>query len=279
MPFWRLKLSDLNKKIGVLGCGWLGLPLATQLVGDGFEVYGTTTSSEKMQALKQTGIVPFQIVLSEKGIDGDIDGFLSKLDILIINVPPKLRGGNAENYVQKMQHLCTALKETDLKHVIFASSTSVYGDLEGEVTEETIANPTTASSKQLLASEDLFRNNPNLQATIIRFGGLIGPDRHPVTILSKKKNLSGGNDAINLIQLEDCIHMITTIISEGYWGEIFNGVYPDHPKKRDYYTKEAQKRGLPLPDYMDESSQQKGKVVVSKNFTGKKHNFHTPISS
>ncbi|MEO2053252.1 MAG: SDR family oxidoreductase [Allomuricauda sp.] len=269
----------MSKKIGVLGCGWLGLPLASQLVADGFEVFGTTTTSEKIPELKQKGIIPFQVALSENGIDVDMEGFLSELDILVINVPPKLRGGNAENYVRKMQHLHTALKKTDLKHLIFVSSTSVYGDLEGEITEETVPEPTTESGTQLLESEDLFRNDTNLKATIIRFGGLIGPDRHPVTLLSKKQNLSGGNDAINLIHLEDCIHLITTIISEGYWGEIFNGVYPDHPQKKDYYTKEAQKRGLPLPDYVYEGSGRRGKVVVSKNFMEKKHTFRTPIAS
>lgn len=269
----------MNKKIGVIGCGWLGLPLATELVADGFVVFGTTTTLEKIPELKQRGIIPFQVALSENGIDGAIEDFLSELDILVINVPPKLRSGNAENYVRKMQHLHTALKKTDLKHLIFVSSTSVYGDLEGEVTEETVPEPTTESGKQLLECETLFQNDTDLEATIIRFGGLIGPDRHPVTQLSKKQNLSGGNDAINLIQLEDCIHLITTIISEGYWGEIFNGVYPDHPKKKEYYTKEAQKRGLPKPDYVDEGSGIQGKVVVSKNFRGKKHTFRTPITS
>lgn len=269
----------MNKKIGVLGCGWLGLPLATKLVADGFEVFGTTTTLDKIPELKQRGIIPFQMALSENGIDGDIDGFLSELDILVINVPPKLRGPQSENYVAKMQHLLKALQKTNVMQLIFVSSTSVYGDLEGEVTEETVPEPTTESGKQLLESEDLFRNDHKLQATIIRFGGLIGPDRHPVTLLSKKQNLSGGNDAINLIHLEDCIHMITTIISEGYWGEIFNGVYPDHPQKKEYYTKEAQKRGLPQPDYMDEGSERRGKVVISKNFTEKKHTFRTQIIS
>ena len=35
------------KKIGILGCGWLGFSLAKSLIGDGYEVHGSSTSIEK----------------------------------------------------------------------------------------------------------------------------------------------------------------------------------------------------------------------------------------
>ncbi|RUA14157.1 MAG: short-chain dehydrogenase, partial [Flavobacteriia bacterium] len=49
----------MSNSIGVLGCGWLGLPLAQRLVESGFEVHGTTTSIEKVQQLQRLGIVPY----------------------------------------------------------------------------------------------------------------------------------------------------------------------------------------------------------------------------
>nr|WP_297786874.1 SDR family oxidoreductase [uncultured Allomuricauda sp.] len=269
----------MNKSIGVLGCGWLGMPLAKILIEDGYTVYGTTTSSKKMDILENEGVKTFLIRLTENNIEGDIQGFLSHIETLIINVPPKLRGKNTENFVKKMGFLHAEIKKSKISKVIFVSSTAVYGDAEGEVSEESPTEPVTESGKQLIECEKIFQNDKSFKTTIIRFGGLIGPDRHPVTMLSGRENLSGGNHPINLIHLHDCIHIIITILEEGYWGEIFNGVYPHHPKKQVYYFEEAQKRGLPAPHYKTESSQNKGKLVLSKNFLEKGHTFNTSIVS
>ena len=159
----------MNKGIGVLGCGWLGFPLAQQLVKDSFEVHGTTTSSDKLEMLEKAEIVPYRISLSEKGITGKIEGFLSHISTLIINVPPRLRGAHSESYIDKMKHLHLKVSESEVSKIIFISSTSVYGSVEGEVTETTVPHPETESGKQLLACGQLFKNDPNLQSTIIRF--------------------------------------------------------------------------------------------------------------
>ncbi|MBO0331181.1 SDR family oxidoreductase [[Muricauda] lutisoli] len=269
----------MNKNVGVLGCGWLGLPLAKTLVEKGYTVHGSTTSSGKLNTLEKKGITAFEIHLSETGIQGNIQGFLSPIETLIIDVPPKLRGKNSENFVEKMKYLHAEIKKNKVSKIIFVSSTAVYGEAEGKVSEESPTSPVTESGKQLVECEKIFRDDESFKTTIIRFGGLIGPNRHPVTTLSGRENLSGGNNPINLIHLDDCIHMITTILEQRYWGEIFNGVYPHHPKKQVYYFEEAQKRGLPAPRYKTESSQNKGKLVLGKNFLEKGHTFHTSVVS
>ncbi len=269
----------MSNKIGVLGCGWLGLPLAQRLVEKGFEVHGTTTSSDKLEALQDLGIIPYRISLSENSIDGDIETFLSHIDILVINVPPKLRQGNAESFIEKMKLLHSMIQNSSVSKILFVSSTAVYGDEDGDVTEDTPPNPVTESGKQLLASEQLFSNDSDRLTTILRFGGLIGPNRHPIKQLSGKKDLKNGHHPVNLIQLEDCIHMIGTIINEGYWGEIFNGVYPLHPSKKEYYSNEAEKRGVPPPEYLDHPANDEGKRVKSENFLQKGHQFTTSILS
>jgi nucleoside-diphosphate-sugar epimerase len=89
--------------------------------------------------------------------------------------------------------------------VLFISSTSVYNDVDAFVTEETIARPATESGKQLLETEQLLQSNINFKTTILRFGGLIGEDRHPVKFLAGRENLENPNAPINLIHQEDCI--------------------------------------------------------------------------
>ncbi|WP_222982992.1 NAD-dependent epimerase/dehydratase family protein [Flagellimonas meishanensis] len=267
----------MSDRIGILGCGWLGFPLATTLLENAYEVHGSTTSKGKISVLREAGIIPYQLILSEEKIDGNISKFLGHIDILIIDIPPGLRGKNSENFVGKIKLLIHEIEKSQVRRIIFVSSTSVYGDEQGEVSEASVPEPTSESGKQLLECEHLLMNAEEFQATIIRFGGLIGPDRHPVTMLSGRENVFNGNAPVNLIHRDDCILLITTIIKNNYWGEIFNGVYPSHPSKREYYTSEAKKRGIPLPKYPQNTAPLSGKIVVGKNFKEKGHNFKTSI--
>src|SRR4051812_59143 len=116
------------KQISILGCGWLGLPLAKSLLEKGFSVKGSTTSLEKISILENNGIQAFQIELSEIEIKGEINSFLATSEILIIDIPPKLRGISSENFVQKIQNLIPFIEKSKIEKVVFISSTSVYTD-------------------------------------------------------------------------------------------------------------------------------------------------------
>ena len=84
-------MKEERKKIAILGCGWLGLPLAKSLLSKGYEVKGSTTSESKLDVLKNAGISPFQIQLEEHQIIGTIEDFLKETNVLVIDIPPGLR--------------------------------------------------------------------------------------------------------------------------------------------------------------------------------------------
>jgi 3-hydroxyisobutyrate dehydrogenase-like beta-hydroxyacid dehydrogenase len=52
------------KQISILGCGWLGFPLAISLVQKGYVVKGSTTSLEKQDLFLKNGILPYAIQLN-----------------------------------------------------------------------------------------------------------------------------------------------------------------------------------------------------------------------
>jgi nucleoside-diphosphate-sugar epimerase len=251
------------KQISILGCGWLGLPLAKSLIKNGFSINGSTTSLEKINVLKEAGIAPFQITLLEDTIEGEITTFLENSSLLIIDIPPKLRGNSNENFVSKIQHLISSLEQSTVKKVLFVSSTSVYSDDNSEVTEQTQPQPETESGRQLLEAEFLLMNNNHFQTTVVRFGGLIGDDRHPIRFLSGRKNIENPNALINLIHQQDCIGIIQSIIENDVWNEIFNAVAPYHPSRKEYYTQKAIELNLPLPEF-DESKPSAGKIISSE---------------
>lgn len=249
-------------QISILGCGWLGLPLAKSLVKKGFSVNGSTTSLEKIAVLENAGINAFQIEVSENEIIGNTETFLEKSEILIIDIPPKLRENQPENFVQKIKKLLPFIENSNVQKVLFISSTSVYADDNSIITENTKPQPDTESGKQLLEAEQLLQNNTKFKTTILRFGGLIGENRHPIHFLSGRKNLENPDAPINLIHQLDCIGIINTIIEKEIWNETFNAVAPYHPNRKEYYTQKAIDLNLSLPHF-NTSTNSKRKTISS----------------
>jgi nucleoside-diphosphate-sugar epimerase len=251
------------KQISILGCGWLGLPLAKSLLQKGFFVKGSTTSPDKIPVLESCGIHASRIEVSETGISGEMDSFLEDSEILIIDIPPKLQSGSNGSFVKKIEKLIPFIKQSAVQNVILISSTAVYNDSYPIVTETTQANPDTESGKQLLEAENLFLLTVyDFGITIVRFGGLVGEDRHPVYHLAGKQNLGNPDAPINLIHQADCIGIIGKIIELDCWNKTFNAVAPFHPTREKYYTKKAAELGLPLPEFA-ETGTSFGKTIHS----------------
>lgn len=261
-------------KISILGCGWLGLPLAKSLLSKGYEVKGSTTSESKLGLLKNAGISPFQIQLEADQIIGNMEEFLKETDVLVIDIPPGLRRetstSNEMTFVNKVKTLIPFIEKSGAQKVIFVSSTSVYGDSFPivEITEETQPNPDTESGKQLVIAETLLQSNPNFKTTVIRFGGLLGEDRHPVKFLAGRTNVENPDAPVNMIQREDCIGVIEKALEfarndKWEWNQTFNAVAPQHPTRKNYYHKKADILNLPLPTFA-ENSESKGKMISSK---------------
>lgn len=250
------------KQISILGCGWLGLPLAKSLLKKGFSIKGSTTSQEKISVLQDAEIQAFQIALSEEAILGDMDSFMNDSEILIIDIPPKLRGVTKENFVQKIQNLIPFIEASSVQKVIFISSTSVYADDNTVVSESTKPQPDSESGRQLLETEYLLQKQSHFKTTVVRFGGLIGENRHPIHFLAGRASIENPEAPINLIHLSDCICIIEKIIDTNCFGETFHGVAPFHPTRKAYYTQKAVELKLALPQFTEEKPSV-GKTILS----------------
>ena len=249
-------------QISILGCGWLGFPLAKSLLNNGYVIKGSTTSTTKISNLESAGIQPFLISVDENGIEGNFEHFLLNSTILIIDIPPKLRGNEKENFVSKIHNCTPFIEKSTVKKVIFVSSTSVYADDNSIVSQYTSCNPESESGKQLLDVENILRINSHFKTTILRFGGLIGNDRHPIKMLSGRINIANPDGAINLIHQDDCIEIIKKIIQTDAFGKTYNAVAPFHPTRKDYYTQKAIDLKLPLPHF-DTTKISVGKTILS----------------
>jgi len=252
--------------VSILGCGWLGLPLAKTLISEGFEVRGSTTNSEKLTVLEQAGIAPYLIrlnpVLNESA---ELSFFRSEM--MVINIPPGRRRQDVETFYPNQIKEILFQKPTE--KIIFVSSTSVYPDCNREVREtdspapKAADNTLKASGKALLLAEDIIRNYSS-KATIVRFCGLMGPERHPGRFLAGRQLPSSGQAPINFIHLDDCIAILKQIIHQEKWGEVFNACSDAHPTKESFYTQAAAKLELDPPQFSKRATPSYKKVNSDK---------------
>ncbi|MBL7969233.1 MAG: NAD(P)-binding domain-containing protein [Prolixibacteraceae bacterium] len=231
--------------VSILGCGWLGVPLAKKLLAAGFDVKGSVTSPEKLELLEREGIQPYRVVLNHDSCSVSNPDFFN-CDILIISIPPRRMEGIEEIFPLQIKQLIPEIIRCNIQKVIFISSTSVYPENFQTATETDETFPDKPSGKALVTAENLLKGEDIFQTTIIRFGGLIGADRNPARFLLRAKT-AVSNSPVNLIHQDDCIGMIRAIIDQQLWGETLNACCPEHPYKKDFYGKAAQISGLPEP--------------------------------
>lgn len=238
--------------ISIMGCGWLGMPLAEQLMLHGYTVKGSTTTPEKIEVMLEKGIQPFLLDLGSEQLDkAALEDFLDA-DVLVLNIPPHLRSDGGEAYLSQMHLLLKALLSSLVSRILFISSTSVYQDLNRVVTEEDISFTEEADpDNMLLQAELLFQDREDWVTTIVRFGGLVGGNRQPGRWLAGKKNVLNGDAPVNLIHLDDCVNILYRILEQEKWGKVYNACADGHPLRKEFYTATAQALSLTPPEFAD----------------------------
>ena len=241
-----------NKRvIGLLGCGWLGFPLAQDLINEGFEVKASTSSPHKIFQFKEVGIVPFLVQFNHSMPDPDLSGLLD-CDILIVSIPPAGRNiDGIKNYRKMGEVLKKQALNSRISKLIFISSTSVYSEKNTIVTESSEISPETDSAKVIVEVETTLGELP-IKIVILRLAGLFGPKRLPGRFFAGKSNIPNGQAPVNLIHQEDVINLIGKLINSETAEGIYIGCAPSHPSKQEFYSLAARLENLEPPSFIAE---------------------------
>lgn len=241
----------ITKKISLLGCGWLGFPLALDLISLGFKVKGSTTSPEKMSLLKASGIDPFLVQFDHTLPNPDLIELLGS-DILIVSIPPGRRTADGlNNYHQMGETLIEQIPKSSISKLIFISSTSVYPDSNTILSESSEISPETPSGRVIAEIEKSLLALP-IQVLVLRLSGLFGPGRSPGRFFAGKTNVPNGLAPVNMIHLDEVISLIRTLIDSESAIGVYIGCTPSHPTKEEFYSLAAQIDKLPKPVFIQE---------------------------
>lgn len=243
----------MKRTISILGCGWLGFPLAEKLIERGYTVKGSTTSKEKIPAFTEKNIKPYLLKFDASEnyqIKKEEEGFFN-CDILIINIPPRVKSLGDQNHPKQINSIISYIKQNKINKVVYVSATSVYPpdcDIADEQTSISILN---TGNKALFEAEKLLESEPDFESLILRCGGLLGYNRIPGRYFTGK-TISNGETPVNYIHRDDVINIIELAIEKKLFGGLYNLVAPKHPTKKEVFSKNAEDFGLEAPICMEE---------------------------
>jgi nucleoside-diphosphate-sugar epimerase len=248
-------------KVTIVGIGWLGKQMADFFLKNRIDVFGTTTSTEKAKQFISKGINAISYDLKSAQLNPELMREVAQSDWIIFTVPPSKFGSTyAAHCIRFFELLQTYAVEGT---IIYTSSTSVYGNEERRVDETSETAAHTENAEQIIKVEN-FLNTHFDRRSIWRMGGLIGPNRHPVNYLAGRTQISKPQAPVNLVHSEDVIQVLQHYIEKGWSYPLLNLCSPEHPTKKEYYTKVAENLNKSLPKF-DEQDQRKDKLVHSTN--------------
>ena len=257
-----------NYSVGIVGCGWLGKALASDLLEQGASVLATSSQQDNVERLQTLGINAQQLVLPsavEKLTQHDV--FTQQC--LVIAITPQFKHGRID-YGEKILQLVDAAEQRGkVQRIILLSSTAVYQGLEGLVDENSNLNLDEINSAELSSlnkvailnkAEQLVLNFKG-QGSVLRLAGLVGPARHPGKFLMAKRALKNTTAPVNLIHQQDAVGLLLSLLMPESPQGIFNGVSDTHVTKAHYYQAAAKSLGLKVPEFNLDKEEDSTRIV------------------
>jgi nucleoside-diphosphate-sugar epimerase len=256
----------------IIGCGYLGQRIAKRWVATGDIVYAVTRKDERASELASSGMRP---IIADVTRPQSLQN-LPETDtvLLAVGMDRSRYSDIREVYVDGLQNVLAKLSPTT-SHLIYISSTGVYGDFGGEWIDETAPTiPTRDGGKACLEAEQMIATSRFGNAsTVLRFAGIYGPDRVPTKALIESnqwKKLSA-NGYLNLIHVDDGARIIETVADQPPSGQLYLVSDGHPPLRREYYEYIARYFGVAeIPWEEVESTPENSRSAINKRICNNK---------
>lgn len=209
----------------IVGCGDVGGRLARQLLDQGWQVSGLRRSVGQLPA----GVMPVTADLSEAAIPAAWPARSPDYLVYCVAASQHDEAGYQAAYVEGLRHVLGWLAERGQRprRVVFVSSSSVYGQADGEwIDERAATEPLGYSGRVMLEAEQLALHS-GLPATIVRLTGIYGPGRE--WLLSQVRQGYRVAEAPplygNRIHAEDAAGLIAFLLQADARGEALDDCY------------------------------------------------------
>lgn len=194
----------------IVGAGYTGQPLGEYLAACSEDVIGTRTDPAGDDLFP---VLPYRLGEPDQ-LSDVLDELRGPFRCVFTAGPPR-----TERNEQSLEQFRTFLEELPadrLETFLFLSSTSVYGDADGEwVTETSAVEPVSQSGRLKRDAEQLAEDvlEPDVPVVHARIGGIYGPGRNPAQrYLSEDYRLVGdGEKFSNRIHRDDLVRALAIL--------------------------------------------------------------------
>ena len=245
-----------DKTILFLGAGYTGKVLAPLALQNGYRFIGTTSNPETRDFLHHLGAESFSWDALE---EPHFDQHLGPQTVLIYSIPTLFDGVHIPGptlqearHVQPLRRLLDLARHQGLARLIYLSSSSVFGDHQGQwVDEESPLLPTSSLGKIRADIEAfLLQSQTDFPIQIARIVGIYGPGRSLVDRIKRDSFtlVDRGRKVTNRIHVFDLASALLAIASAGpLTHQVFN--FTDgHPQTlRDVVEFICTELSLPFP--------------------------------
>jgi len=240
-------------RVLIVGCGYVGLPLGTELVGQGHEVFGLRRNPAAEAELRAAHIKPLFADITDAAslarLPRDFDW--------VVNCAAS-GGGGVEDYrrlyLYGTRNLLEWLLPAPPRKYVYTSSTSVYGQDDGSLVKETDpVAPATETGGILVATENLLleaAEERKFPVVILRVAGIYGPNRgHWLRqYLNNEAKLEGrGGRMLNMIHRDDVVGAIVVALKDGRPCSVYNAVDNEPVSQFHFFEWLAGTLDKPLP--------------------------------
>jgi len=235
----------------IIGCGETGVRVAARLVAAGDSVMGVVQSEASAQRVRSVGAKALRLDLDALA-DNPADSLLVHLeacDRLLYFAPPPRRG----DMDSRMQSVLTALHAGGHPvpaHVVYISTSGVYGDCGGEWVDETCPlNPESDRAVRRVDAEARITAFAE-HAIILRAPGIYGPDRLPIARVLEGGPVLDDEDGgwSNRVHIDDLAAIAYRAATEHWPHRIYNACDGTPTRLSQYYDALAELLGAaPVP--------------------------------
>ena len=247
----QASLSTRSKRptLLIVGCGDVGLRVARLLKGR-WRLLALSSSPQRAPALREAGVLPLIGNLDEPGTLARLGGLADA----VLHLAPPPSQGEADT---RTQHLLQALaRKGRVQRIVYASTSGVYGDAQGQRFDETRAvSPTTDRALRRVDAEARVRwygRAMGARVSLLRIPGIYAGDRpggHPRERLARGTPVLAAADDVytNHIHADDLARACIAALHRGLPQRVVHASDDTELKMGDYFDLAADLCGLPRP--------------------------------
>lgn len=280
-PLGALPARFRRERLLIIGCGDVGQRVLRLLGADRGErrlrVLALTSSADKVPALRAQGALALRGNLDDVATLRRLSGLAQR--VLYLAPPPSAQpGGYSGVHDPRAQALAGALRLRSLPGaLVYASTSGVYGDCQGEVVRETrVLDPRTVRAQRRVNAELAMRHlgrAAGVRVSVLRIPGIYAPDREggtPEARLCKGTPvlLSADDVYTNHIHADDLARACLRALWVGRSQRVYNICDGDHLKMGDYFDLAADLYGMQRPPRVSRSEAQQMLSAMLLSFMG-----------